>query len=102
MSLLGDSDAGTRLMVDHFHVHIVHIYHEGLAGMMVGQAHLLDDVISLVSECSTQQHRLDHSDSQLELSADVPQPSLLAKMTLTYPLGVEHKLLPLIQAVQKP
>jgi m7GpppX diphosphatase len=32
---------------DHFHVHVVHIEHE-LAGMTVGQAHLLDDLISLV------------------------------------------------------
>jgi hypothetical protein len=36
-------------MIDHFHVHVVHIEHEGLAGMTVGQAHLLDDLISLVS-----------------------------------------------------
>ena len=34
---------------DHFHVHVVHIEHEGLAGMTVGQGHLLDDLISLVS-----------------------------------------------------
>lgn len=34
--------------IDHFHVHVVHIDHEGLAGMTVGQAHLLDDLISLV------------------------------------------------------
>jgi m7GpppX diphosphatase len=40
---------GAQLILDHFHVHIVHIYHEGLAGMMVGQAHLLDDVVSLAS-----------------------------------------------------
>lgn len=38
-----------ELIVDHFHVHVVHIEHEGLAGMNVGQAHLLDDLISLVS-----------------------------------------------------
>ena len=35
--------------VDHFHVHVVHIAHEGFAGMWVGKAHLLDDLISLVS-----------------------------------------------------
>ena len=39
----------SELTVDHFHVHVVHIEHEGLAGMTVGQAHLLDDLISLVS-----------------------------------------------------
>ena len=29
-------------------MHVVHIAHEGLTGMFVGQAHLLDDLISLV------------------------------------------------------
>jgi len=42
---------------------------------MVGQAHLLDDIIDL-----------------LELSPPLPEPSLLARMTFTYPLGVEHGL----------
>jgi m7GpppX diphosphatase len=36
-------------LVDHFHVHIVNVNHYGHMGMRVGQAHLLDDVISLVS-----------------------------------------------------
>lgn len=35
---------------DHFHVHIVNANYEGVGmGMAVGQAHLLEDVISLVS-----------------------------------------------------
>ena len=34
---------------DHFHVHIVNANYIGSMGMAVGQAHLLDDVISLVS-----------------------------------------------------
>ena len=35
---------------DHFHVHIVNAnYLAGMMGMTVGQAHLLDDIISLVS-----------------------------------------------------
>ena len=34
--------------VDHFHVHIVNANHTGLLGMTVGQAHMLDDIISLV------------------------------------------------------
>lgn len=34
---------------DHFHVHIVNVNQGGVMGMTVGQAHLLDDVISLVS-----------------------------------------------------
>ncbi|ORX37150.1 HIT-like domain-containing protein [Kockovaella imperatae] len=49
----------------HFHVHVVHIDHENLSGMMVGQARLLEDIISL---------------------------SILQQMTLTYALGVEHGL----------
>lgn len=40
----------TQLFSDHFHVHIVNVNYEGgLFGMTVGQAHLLDDIISLVS-----------------------------------------------------
>jgi hypothetical protein len=35
-------------MTDHFHVHIVHVS-QTAAGMNVGHAHLLDDIISLVS-----------------------------------------------------
>lgn len=38
-----------KLTADHFHVHIVHVAHDMLAGMAVGQAHLLDDVINWVS-----------------------------------------------------
>lgn len=37
------------LSADHFHVHIVNTNYVGLPGMSAGQAHLLDDVISLVS-----------------------------------------------------
>jgi hypothetical protein len=33
---------------DHFHVHIVNANYLGLVGMFVGQAHMLDDIISLV------------------------------------------------------
>jgi m7GpppX diphosphatase len=41
------------LFVDHFHVHIVNVNYEGgLFGMTVGHAHLLDDIISLVSNLS--------------------------------------------------
>lgn len=35
--------------VDHFHVHIVNANYISLLGMTVGQAHLLEDIISLVS-----------------------------------------------------
>ncbi|ORY22030.1 HIT-like domain-containing protein, partial [Naematelia encephala] len=59
----------------HFHVHVVHIEHEAMAGMTVGQAHLLDTLISL-----------------LELSPSPPEKSILARMTFTYAIGVEHDL----------
>ncbi|TXT08842.1 hypothetical protein VHUM_02970 [Vanrija humicola] len=59
----------------HFHVHIVHVHHEIMAGMAVGQAHMLADVINW-----------------LELSPPSPAPSLLAQMTFNYALGTEHGL----------
>ena len=34
---------------DRFHVHVVNVNYTGLAGMSVGHAHLLEDIISLVS-----------------------------------------------------
>ena len=38
------------IIIDHFHVHIVNAnYQASMIGMTVGQAHLLDDIISLVS-----------------------------------------------------
>ncbi|KAL7420558.1 hypothetical protein Q5752_004509 [Cryptotrichosporon argae] len=67
----------------HFHVHVVHIQHEGLAGMTVGQAHMLDDIISL-----------------LELSSPEPAPTILSQMTFTYALGVEHGLYEALAAGQ--
>jgi hypothetical protein len=36
-------------LVDHFHVHIAHVSQKSFMGVVVGQAHLLDDVINLVS-----------------------------------------------------
>ncbi|KAH6916829.1 mRNA decapping enzyme [Coprinopsis sp. MPI-PUGE-AT-0042] len=60
----------------HFHVHIVNVnYQGGMLGMTVGQAHLLDDIISL-----------------LEIDPDIFQ-----KMTLSYGLGDQHELLGRIQ-----
>ncbi|KAI8986786.1 scavenger mRNA decapping enzyme [Trametes punicea] len=58
----------------HFHVHIVNANYQGLHGMSAGQAHLLDDIISLI-EC-------DPNDG----------PSVLQRMTLTYVLGEQHGL----------
>ncbi|KAF8580178.1 scavenger mRNA decapping enzyme [Ramaria rubella] len=58
----------------HFHVHIVNANYTGFKGICVGQAHILEDVISL-----------------LELSP-ATGPTLLSKMTFTYELGEHHGL----------
>ncbi|KAI5994745.1 HIT-like domain-containing protein [Pisolithus albus] len=58
----------------HFHVHIVHALQSGIMGMTVGQAHLLDDIISLVRRCS------------------LSPPDILSSLTLTYGLGSQHGL----------
>ncbi|KAI0264707.1 scavenger mRNA decapping enzyme [Gloeopeniophorella convolvens] len=56
----------------HFHVHIVNANHTGLMGMTVGQAHLLDDIISLL---------------ELDLESG---PSIFQRVTLSYGLGEQH------------
>ncbi|KAG8756866.1 hypothetical protein FRC14_002573 [Serendipita sp. 396] len=58
----------------HFHVHIVQVNYTGFSGTSVGQAHLLDDIISL-----------------LEVDSD-RSPSIFERMTLTYTLGQLHGL----------
>ncbi|KAF8437910.1 scavenger mRNA decapping enzyme [Boletus edulis BED1] len=62
----------------HFHVHIVHASQNGMMGMAVGQAHLLEDIISM----------LKHS------------PNILAELTLTYGLGSQHGLYDAMVAIQ--
>ncbi|KAF6747857.1 mRNA decapping enzyme [Ephemerocybe angulata] len=65
----------------HFHVHVVNANYEGgVLGMTVGQAHLLDDIISLLE--------IDPSDSE---------DGVFQRMTLTYSLGERHGLMELIQ-----
>jgi len=63
----------------YFHVHIVNSNYQGLAGMNVGQAHLLEDIISLLS-----------TDGEI-----------FAKLTLTYGLGEQHALLAKIREQSK-
>ncbi|KAH9968229.1 scavenger mRNA decapping enzyme [Russula dissimulans] len=66
----------------HFHVHIVNANHTGLTGMTVGQAHLLDDVVSL-------------------LELDEPTgPSIFQRMTISYGLGEQHGLFSAMKAAQ--
>ncbi|KAI0646139.1 scavenger mRNA decapping enzyme [Trametes meyenii] len=66
----------------HFHVHVVNANYQGLPGMSAGQAHLLDDIISLI-ECDP--------DEGL---------SILQRMTLTYTLGEQHGLYEPMKAAQ--
>ncbi|KAF7294477.1 Scavenger mRNA decapping enzyme [Mycena kentingensis (nom. inval.)] len=66
----------------HFHVHIVNSAYEGGGGMRVGQAHLVDDVISLLE--------LDVGNT----------PSLFERRTLVYGLGEQHGLYEAINAAQ--
>ncbi|KAJ7588136.1 scavenger mRNA decapping enzyme [Mycena floridula] len=63
----------------HFHVHIVHADYEVGLGAAVGQAHLLDDVISL-----------------LEVDGDI-----FEKMTLTYGIGDQHGLYAALKGAQE-
>ncbi|KAK7683088.1 hypothetical protein QCA50_013761 [Cerrena zonata] len=73
-------EGSTRLFVHyqpsyyHFHVHIVNANYTGTIGSTVGQAHLLDDIISLLE--------LDPEDG----------PSIFERLTLTYGLGDQHGL----------
>jgi m7GpppX diphosphatase len=66
----------------HFHVHIVNANHTSLRGMVVGQAHMLDDIISLLE--------LDESTGS----------SIFQRMTHSYGLGEQHGLFSAMQAAQ--
>lgn len=80
----GTPDGGLRVFVHyqpsyyHFHVHIVNANYTGLPGQSVGQAHLLDDIISL-----------------LELDGEI-----FTKLALSYNLGEQHALYAPMQAAQ--
>ncbi|KAG6329080.1 hypothetical protein ID866_10008 [Astraeus odoratus] len=63
----------------HFHVHIVHASQSGIMGMTVGQAHLLDDIISMLTV----------------------SPDILSSLTLTYGLGSQHGLYAPLLAAQE-
>ncbi|KIM65696.1 hypothetical protein SCLCIDRAFT_112453 [Scleroderma citrinum Foug A] len=62
----------------HFHVHIVHASQSGILGMTVGQAHLLDDIISMLTV----------------------SPDIMSSLTFTYGLGSQHGLYEPMVAVQ--
>ncbi|KAG5349937.1 hypothetical protein C0989_001194 [Termitomyces sp. Mn162] len=64
----------------HFHVHIVNANQVGMVGMAVGQAHLLDNVISL-----------------LEIESE-NGPATFERIVLTYGLGDQHGLFEAMQA----
>ncbi|SCZ89640.1 BZ3500_MvSof-1268-A1-R1_Chr9g10512 [Microbotryum saponariae] len=62
----------------HFHIHVTHVSYLGFSGITVGQAHLLDDVIDLLT---------------LEVSLPTPpKNSHYASRTFIYALGTEHAL----------
>jgi len=58
----------------HFHVHIVQVNYTGFSGTSVGQAHLLDDIISLLEVHGEQ------------------TPGIFERLTLSYTLGQFHGL----------
>jgi len=63
-------------------------------GMTVGQAHLLDDIISLVGlflGLLTTEFRVINHYHQLELDPD-EGPGIYERLTLTYGLGDQHGL----------
>ncbi|GJJ10542.1 hypothetical protein Clacol_004769 [Clathrus columnatus] len=66
----------------HFHVHVVNANYSGFKGVSAGQAHLLEDIISL-----------------LELSSPIG-PTLISQMSLTYQLGEHHGLFKLLVKAQ--
>lgn len=61
-------------LADHFHVHIVQVNYTGFSGTSVGQAHLLDDIISMLEVHGEQ------------------TPGIFEKLTLSYTLGQFHGL----------
>ncbi|KAJ7155469.1 scavenger mRNA decapping enzyme [Mycena crocata] len=69
----------------HFHVHIVNANYEAGMGMSVGQAHLLEDVISLL---------------ELDEESTADGPGIFERRTLTYGLGEQHGLYAAMKAAQ--
>ena len=64
-------------------------------GMAVGQAHLLDDIISMVRVLALVWWALLTPELQLELDPD-NGPSIIERMTFTYGLGEQHGLYTLL------
>ncbi len=69
-------------------------------GMAVGQAHLLEDVLSLVQLFFVLPTYLHSKSTQLELDQELPGPGIFQKMTLTYGLGDQHGLFAAMKAAQ--
>ena len=91
----------TRI-VDHFHVHIVNASFYGIMGSTVGQAHLLDDIISLVCHVAAKMLAPAYDTFQLELDPDsYDGPSIFERLTLTYGLGSQHGLYESMRQAQK-
>ena len=58
----------------HFHIHVVHIKMDATAGMVCGQAHLLEDVVESIKHC----------------------PTIYQTRTLAFQLSTNHPLYPLL------
>lgn len=90
--------------VDHFHVHIVHASQDGMMGMTVGQAHLLEDIISMVCRLlwGNSCHILLYSpkNSSYNVEQLKHSPNILSELTLTYGLGSQHGLYDTMVAAQ--
>ena len=70
--------------------------------MSVGQAHLLEDLISLVSIHTLLYHIHTLLIIGLQIELSPPEgPTLLEKMTFTYGLGEQHGLFESLKAAQK-
>lgn len=67
--------------------------------MTVGQAHLLDDIISMVGCDRSRVCCTVMNTTQLELDPDTG-PSIFERLTLTYGLGEQHGLFEPMKAAQ--
>ena len=67
-------------------------------GMAVGQAHLLDDIISMVRVIYC---LLGSSNARAKLELDPDDgPSIVERMTFTYGLGEQHGLYPVLAGAE--
>ncbi|KAF9266808.1 scavenger mRNA decapping enzyme [Marasmius fiardii PR-910] len=83
----------------HFHVHIVNASYDSGLGMIAGQAHLLEDVISLVYTFSLTSMNRIHLTSVFLVKLEF-NGGIFKALTLTYGLGEQHGLYESMKAAQ--